>query len=55
MKVVAGYVGSVEVFKRLIAWNLLDLPIRSKVRVRHINRHRYMRKITVRRGGGDAA
>lgn len=44
MKVVAVYVGSVKVFKRLISWNLLDLPLRTKISLMHINRHGYMKR-----------
>ena len=44
MKVAAGYVGSITVFKRLIAWDLLDLPLRTKMRYTHINRHSYMKR-----------
>lgn len=44
MKVAAGYVGSIKVFKHLIAWNLLDLPLRTKMKCSHLNHHAYMGK-----------
>jgi hypothetical protein len=46
VKVVAGYVGSIAVFKRLIEWNIIDFPLRTKLRVRHINHHGYMRRVS---------
>ena len=50
-----SYVGTVEVFRRFISWNILDLlSEKNRVRIRHINRHGYMRRSIVR-GGGDAA
>ena len=48
-KGVVSYVGTVEEFRRKIAWNLLSHN--SRIRFKHINRHRYMWKA----GGGDAA
>lgn len=44
MKVAAGYVGSIKAFKRLLAWNLVDLPLRIKLGKAHINRHGYMKR-----------
>lgn len=46
-----SYTGTVEQFKRLVAWNLLEHQNKSRIRFKHINRHRYMWKA----GGGDAA
>ena len=42
MKPIAGYAGSNEVLKRLIAWDLLELTLQIKMKSK-INRHKYMK------------
>ena len=42
MKPIAGYIGSNEVFKRLITWGILDLPMQIKMKPKIII-HPYMR------------
>ena len=42
IKCAAGYVGSMKIFKKLLAWNLLDLTPETRMKFRHINQHRYM-------------
>lgn len=42
IKCAAGYVGSMKIFKKLLAWNLLDLTPETRMKFRHVNWHRYM-------------